>query len=74
LDDINEEIKINWKDLDRSNILASFPKFRDKALIKKVMEDLRGKRPPIRYFQFNKYSLGFAAVFIYLGMMKVLGF
>jgi hypothetical protein len=41
LDDTNEEIKINWKDLDTSNILVSFPKFRDKILIKELMQELK---------------------------------
>jgi predicted ferric reductase len=66
LDDSEEEIKINWKDLDRSDIQAqaSFLKFGDKAFIKDLMEELKEQRPPIKYFQFNKYSFGFATVFI----------
>ncbi|MGM0838550.1 MAG: hypothetical protein ACQEV7_20650 [Bacillota bacterium] len=74
LDDSEEEIKINWKDHDRSDIQVSFLKFGDMAIISELMEELKEQRPPITYFKFNKYSLGFAAVFIYLGMMKVFGY
>ncbi|MBM7621395.1 hypothetical protein JOC95_003268 [Bacillus tianshenii] len=74
LDDGDEEIKINWKDLDKSDLQVSFLRFGDKAFIEELMKELKERRPPITYFKFNKYSLGFAAVFIYLGMMKVLGY
>ncbi|MFE7064001.1 hypothetical protein ACFVAD_17865 [Sutcliffiella sp. NPDC057660] len=74
LDDSDEEIKINWKDLDKSDIQVFFLKFRNHQFVKELMGKLKEQRPPITYFQVSKYSIGFAAVFIYLGMMKVLGY
>ncbi|ART77690.1 hypothetical protein B4U37_17230 [Sutcliffiella horikoshii] len=73
-DDPYQTIKIKWKDLETSGLEVEFQNFADKDFIKEVVGDLREERPPISLFKFNKISLIIAAIALFIGSMKLLGF
>lgn len=69
-----EEFKVEWKDLDQSNIIIVFESFYDKDVIKEIMQDLKERKSNVSFFQQTKYQWLFGIAFIWFSFMKLIGY